>query len=247
VTAAQFREFFMVVDGWDIQRCVKEKYRTGIKRYLEWIIMPLMAEDKAPARNYDMIFKDRYYQFKEGGHPREEEPFTKQDVLDCLNFFRNRNERDYIMFTLDAYTGMRVGGLVSIRIQDIDFVERRIQTREKRTKATAGNNSYVIPLKFVNTLKAYVMQIRALFPQQELLFPIDVRTVNKQLKLWRASAHPHLFRDALNTRWQELNLDKDMREILLNQKPTSVNAKAYLKKYRSWPAHRLLYDNAFPY
>ena len=59
--------------------------------------------------------------------------------------------------------------------------------------------------------------------------------------------HPHAFRDAINTRWQEMGMEEALRAILLNQQPSGINCKHYLKKYRSWTERVALYDQYFPY
>lgn len=248
VTPLQFREYFQYVnDHVQGQLSVKNKYRTTVKQFIYWIIRPLIAVGDTIKYNYEVVFEPAFLPMRDTGSRRNEEPFSKADVTDCLNFFRTRNEQYYLIFALLAYTGMRVGGVVNIEIDKIDFENRFIWTQEKQTKATTGSNMYPIPLSFVNTLKGYVMQYQQLSPKENFLFPLATGVIRKQLRKWRNEAHPHLFRDALNSRWMEQGLDEGVRALLLNQKPKSVNADHYLKILRSWKARLEFYDKYFPY
>jgi integrase len=248
VTPIQLREYFQWVDtSVHALLDVKSKYKTSLKQYIYWIITPQLAAGEQIKYNYEVIFKDSFYTMKNTGTHRSEEPLTKQDVLDCINFFRERNERDYIMVCLLAYTGMRVGGLMNLELRNINFDLRCLLTQEKRTRAHNGINKYAIPPFFVRILKAYVTQLQALYPTQTHLIPICSRVIRKQLKKWRSSIHPHLFRDAINSRWSEAGMDIGFRSILLNQKPPNVNTDNYQKFLRSWNARIEIYDKFFPY
>lgn len=248
VTPVQFREYFQFLDG-QVQGLLitKRRYRGTLKEFIYWILRPRLAAGEIIPYNYEIIFDRQYYTLNDTGTHRKEDPFSKKDVLECLSFFRERNERDYMMFATLAYTGMRVGGLVNIVRDEIDFEKRRIITQEKHTKAGTGLNEYPIPVGFVRMLKGYCLQHKASFPNEERLFPITTKSVQKQIKLWRKSAHPHLFRDAINTRWSEAGLDEGLRAILLNQQPEGVNAQHYLKTYRGWASRLELFDKFFPY
>ena len=50
--------------------------------------------------------------------------------------------------------------------------------------------------------------------------------------IFSLDVNPHLFRDAINTNWVENSLlDEGIRAILLNQKPSGINAGHFLKWY----------------
>ena len=74
-----------------------------------------------------------------------------------------------------------------------------------------------------------------------------------QLRHWKIRhVNPHLFRDALNSRWVEKGLlDVGIRSILLNQTPSGINSAHYLKKYtqndKSGQKRLEPYDKYFPY
>lgn len=242
-----FRTYFQHVESQNVGKATKSKRTVAIKDFIYFLILPKLAANEKVDYNYELIFSSKFFTFSQAGEKRAEEPFTKDDVSDCLAFFRPRNERDYMMFSLLAYTGMRVGGLCNIQIKNVNIQERTIKTQEKKTKVRSGFNTYFIPMSFVNTLEAYLLMRKKLYPNQQFLFPILPKTVRKQIKRWRDTAHPHLFRDALNTRWEEMKLEESIRAILLNQKPSGVNSAHYLKKYRSISARKDVYDRNFPY
>jgi len=244
----QFREYLQFVEQ-TVHAGItpKTKYRTALYQYIKWIIGPKLAAREQIQYNYDVIFDPNYITFTDTGTHYDDIPLTKTDIVNCLAFFRARNERDYLLFSILAYTGMRAGGVCNIRIDNVNFDTRSIKTQEKRTSHSTGMNTYAIPKTFMNTLKAFILQQTQIFPTEPRLFPITPKAVRIQIKRWRKDAHPHLFRDALNTIWMDMGLDQAIRSMLLNQVPTGVNAQNYLKKYRSWPARLELYDRFFPF
>lgn len=248
VNPVQFREYFQFIEqNIDAGESTKRKYRISLQKFIKWIIKPILAANQNVKFNYDIIFDNEYVEFTDTGFHYDEEPLTAKDVAESLNYFHNRSERDYIMFCLCAFTGMRVSGIVNITFDHINFEERRIETQEKRTKRSTGKNSYPIPKPFLNVFKAYVFQQQQIFPGELRLFPITTKTIREQVKFWRKKMHPHLYRDALNTIWQEMGLDQALRSLLINQKPSGINALHYLKKYRSWKAKLEIYDQYFPF
>jgi integrase len=138
--------------------------------------------------------------------------------------------RDYIMISLLAYSGCRVGGICALKIKDIDINNRIFQTQEKPTSGSTGWNMYFFPHKFKLHLESYLVQIEYENPDQDRLFPIQTKTVRKVLSGHQVrQINPHLFRDAINTHWVDRGLlDAGIRAILLNQKPSGINATPYL-------------------
>lgn len=243
-----FRDYFQYIEkSVDAQFSIKSKYRSVLKQFILWIMVPKLARGEKSRFDYSIVFAPNYVELTDSGFTRTVEPLSKNDILDCINFFRTRNERDYIVVCLLAYTGMRIGGLVNIEIKNIDFTTRCINTKEKRTKANTGDNRYAFPKFFAESLKAYVFQYQLMRPNEIYLFPVTTKNLRQQLKKWRKEIHPHLFRDALNSRWADLGMDEGLRSIILNQKPTGVNAQHYLKELKSWNKRLEYYDRFFPY
>jgi integrase len=116
VNPLQFRAYFEHIDQRPVRKNVKNKWRTNLKAFIFWIISPELAQGNLPKINYEMIFSNKYYSFRESSGPREEDPLTREDVLECLHFYQGRNFRDFVLFSLLAYTGMRIGGLISLQI-----------------------------------------------------------------------------------------------------------------------------------
>jgi integrase len=243
-----FRRYFEHLDRQPMRQMVKSKLRQNLKAFLFWILSPDLVSGILPKYNYEMIFSNKYYRFRESGHVYPEDPLTREDVLDCLQFFQARNFRDGVMFKLLAYTGMRIGGLIALKIADIDLVNRKLTTQEKPTQVHNGLNEYCIAQALVADLQAYLLEVQMKNPSQIHLFPVSPNSVRRQLGKWkRKKTHPHAFRDALNTRWAELGLEMALRDILMNHEASSINSKHYLKKYRSWDEKLALYDQYFPY
>jgi integrase len=251
VDPLMFRAFFTHLENQSLQKVGKNKYRQNLKAYIYWIISPDLALGIIPKINYELVFSQKFHKFTQTTPAKDDIVLSREDIFNCLKFFQGRNFRDYIMFSLLAFTGMRVGGLVSILIDDIDLHERRLKSQEKPTEDNLGLNEYFFPKSFIWDLEAYIMEIKAKYPNQTQLFPITEKAVRIQLRNWNNLAHPHLFRDAINTRRFEMGLmDDALRGILLNQSPNgkSINSRHYLKKYlKSWEARRELYDQYFPY
>ncbi|HOO12111.1 MAG TPA: site-specific integrase [Bacillota bacterium] len=58
-------------------------------------------------------------------------------VQDIANYFRKQNERNYIMFLLGIYTGLRITDILNLRVRDVKnrntIVIREKKTRKQRT------------------------------------------------------------------------------------------------------------------
>ena len=143
--------------------------------------------------------------------------------------------------------------ICALKIDYFDLKNRTFQTQEKPTQSSTGWNRYFFPRKFKIHLESYLVQLQYECPDQEYLFSIQTKSVRKILSDYpKRHVNPHLFRDAINSHWVENGLlDTEIRSILLNQRPTGVNAQRYLKKYmqndKSGKERLKLYDKYFPY
>lgn len=167
--------------------------------------------------------------------------------------------RDYVLVSLLAYSGCRVGGLCTLKVEDIEFENCTFQTQEKAVGGSTGWNRYYFPQKFKLHLESYLLEYDLLKPtgkediKDNRLFPIETKSVRELLyKYPKRHVNPHLFRDAINTHWVEIGLlDAGIRAILLNQKPSGINAGHYLKTYtqndKSGKKRWEMYDRYFPY
>lgn len=56
-------------------------------------------------------------------------------VRDLVNYFKERNERDYIMFLLGIYGGRRISDILGLRVKDVKDKDR-MTIKEKKTGKT---------------------------------------------------------------------------------------------------------------
>lgn len=62
------------------------------------------------------------------------EPIRDPEKVEAMaNYFKNSNERDYIMFLIGIYTGRRISDLVRIKVSDVKN-RSTINIREMKTK-----------------------------------------------------------------------------------------------------------------
>jgi integrase len=248
VTPQQFRAYFEYLDHRALQKDIKTKTRQNLKAFIFWIISPDLIRGKLPKYRDELIFMNNFYRFRESGTTHETVLLSKEDILECIRFFQDRNFRVYLMVKILAYTGMRIGGMINIRIDQIDLEQRKITTQEKPTTTHNGINEYCIALPLMADLQSYLLEVQLKNPGQEFLFPMSTTSVRNRIHKWKKKqVHPHAFRDALNTRWAELGLEMALRDVLMNHEASAINSKHYLKKYRNWEEKLTLYDQYFPY
>lgn len=209
--------------------------------------------------NYDYIFSDEFVTFTDTSGAIERDALSIREVLEILVFYKTRGLRDYVLVGLLAYSGCRVGGLCTLKVEDIDFENYTFQTQEKVVGGSTKWNRYFFPPKFKLHLESYLLEYDLLShsnvegDKDTHLFPIETKSVRELLyKYPKRHVNPHLFRDAINTHWVEIGLlDAGIRVILLNQKPSGINAGHYLKTYtqndKSGKKRVEMYEKYFPY
>ena len=69
---------------------------------------------------------------------------TGAEVRALLKAARERNERDYAAIRLLAASGIRIGGLERLRVQDVDLAQRMVLVREKGRGGS--NKSRMVPM-----------------------------------------------------------------------------------------------------
>jgi len=251
VSVTQYQEYFRFIDHKKICRVSKIKYRQNLALYYKTILLPQQRTDQAKfefLNNYRIIFSNDIYRFRESGKRRDVILLSKEDVIDIVRFFRSRDFKEYLMAAILAYTGMRVGGLVSIQRRNVDLTNRRIFVYEKPTDDSSGENSYCIPKKLVKDLECYLLEMTTRYPKEQRLFAISTNKVRKHLSYYKKkSISPKLFRNAINSHRAKMGLDESLRCILLNHSVKNINSKHYLKDYLDWQNRLELYDKFFPY
>ena len=61
----------------------------------------------------------------------KEVALTKEEVMDVLFRIRLYNEQDYLIALLMAGSGLRIGDVLNIKIENIDFLKRKVRTKTK--------------------------------------------------------------------------------------------------------------------
>ncbi len=104
------------------------------------------------------------------------------------------NFRDKVLIELLYETGMRVGELSKLKIEDIDFESAFIHIAGQNTKTRVGRTVYV-PEEILNNIKAYLKFIRK---KSGSLFHISVRRIEQLLEKYSqkagVKARPHTLR-----------------------------------------------------
>ncbi|UYP43909.1 hypothetical protein NEF87_000194 [Candidatus Lokiarchaeum ossiferum] len=253
ITPDQFKTFFKHLESRILRDKVKIKYRMNLSAFIKYLLGESRAYKKQVDYDYSYIFSNDFFKFTDTAGKVERDALSFQDIFEIEDFYQNRSMRDYVLVSMLAYSGCRVGGLCAIKIKNIDMKNRTFQTQEKPTEGSTGWNRYFFPRKFKVHLESYLVQLQFENPDQEFLFPIETKTVRKILSDYpKRHVNPHLFRDAINSHWVENGLlDTGIRSILLNQTPSGVNAQRYLKRYtqndKSGKERLKLYDQFFPY
>lgn len=102
--------------------------------------------------------------------------------------------RDKVLIELLYDTGMRVGELSKLKIEDIDFESAFIRIAGQNTKTRIGRTVY-IPEETLNNVKAYLKLIKK---KSGSLFHLSVRRIEQLLKKYSkkagVKARPHTLR-----------------------------------------------------
>lgn len=104
------------------------------------------------------------------------------------------NYRDKLIVKLLYSTGMRVGELAKLKVEDIDFQERFIHIPAENTKTNTAR-TVIVPKEVLSDVSAYlkIVQIRA-----GRLFNLTVRRlqqlIKKYAKIANLEASPHTLR-----------------------------------------------------
>lgn len=104
------------------------------------------------------------------------------------------NYRDKLLVELLYASGMRVGELSKLKIEEIDFESEFIHIPWQNAKTRIGRTVYV-PEEILNNIKAYLKLIKK---KSGSLFPLSVRRIEQLLEKYSqkagVKAHPHTLR-----------------------------------------------------
>lgn len=180
---------------------------------------------------------------------------SKEEVKQILDFFKERNIKEWIIFKLFAHTGMRKGELINLRIDEIKIEDRHIhlymgKTMEKHYIIPNDDHFLLILRIYLNKRKTYEVDNDFLFlsnqkrPYSERRFNMLLRNARDQLGI-KKRITCHTFRRSLNDFRKEMNCSLEDREQLLGHKTNNVNISGYTKQ--DIIRHRKLYDKFNPY
>ncbi len=104
------------------------------------------------------------------------------------------NYRDKLLIELLYVSGMRVGELSKLKIEDIDFESAFIHIPGQNTKTRVGRSVYV-PEEILNNIKAYLKFVKK---KSGSLFHLSVRRIEQLLEKYSrkagVKARPHTLR-----------------------------------------------------
>jgi len=177
---------------------------------------------------------------------------TKDEVKKILDFNFRYNYKYYVLLRLLAETGMRIGELLKIDMDDVNIEKRYVETVGK-----TGRKIYYFTKGLAKHLDLYLRERQLKNADCRALF-IAIqkrryarRSINghikrclKELDL-KKRISSHTFRRTLNTLRKRMGCPKEDRKILLCHKVGDVNYQCYVRlNYNDYIA---LYDKWNPY
>ena len=167
---------------------------------------------------------------------KRKERLTDEEIVNCREHLDENRER--ALFELMMSTGMRVGEIAAMRIEDIDFQKRKIHISDGKTESAIRD---VYPsIEARNTLKRYIMNRTSGYvfrPSRDILdddIEISTGTIEKWAKEIgeRAGCHcattVHVYRKTFASCEYRRTGDVKYVSILLGHSSTAVTEKYYL-------------------
>jgi len=148
----QFLEFIKK-DPLDIDQDDIEKFREYMAVEKKYSKQTIYISMKALQSFFKFLKKEEFYRLQAPKRSRKLPVYlNEKEMSEILKAARN-NMRDYTLILTLAYTGLRVGELSSLRIEDVDFFENFIHVRsgkgdKDRLVAVAGD--------VIGTIKEYL-------------------------------------------------------------------------------------------
>jgi len=111
------------------------------------------------------------------GKKRPAKPIKdKEKVLDFQDYFRSKNQRDYILFTLGISTGYRAGDLVALKVRDTkkaldDGYFEILEGKKKNSKNIRKENMKPRIVKVINNLEVLLRKYIKGKKDYEYIFP----------------------------------------------------------------------------
>jgi len=183
-----FREFIRIIDGGGC----KQLHKVSIKDIESFLSQKKLEASEWTARKYFISLSSAFERarlwnylevnpFRKVEKPKTPELiplyFTKQDFRLLLTAIVENDLRELVIIA--AYTGLRLGELLTLEWSDVDFKRRVLQVRNKETFTTKSGRNRVIPMAEVvyNTL---MQRKERLTSEHSLVF-------NNNSKQWSAA------------------------------------------------------------
>lgn len=62
------------------------------------------------------------------------EPIEDKDLIkECMEYLKATNERNFVMFTIGIYTGLRISDILQLKVRDV-YCKNRISIKQKKTR-----------------------------------------------------------------------------------------------------------------
>lgn len=245
IKASEFKQLFLEIDKLQMFDNAKRRYVYALKNYADWLCSDLIANNEKVPLNYDFIFSNRFYKFRDAGVPKDTHYIELSDIMEIINWAKSTQPPlVYHAVLILATAGCRIDGVITLTRDNVDFENRKFTMLEKSRDRGSKIKQYVINQQIIPELKQYI----AYLPEsQQRLFPISQQKLNKRLKRWKPWLHAQIFRDGFNSVLEENGVEESIRDILQNRTPKSINAKHYLHKYDDWEKRVKKYDSIDPF
>lgn len=222
----------------------KKKYILYLKIMVDCALQKLAAEGNYQIVAYWQYVLSNNIHFSENGTKREVIMVSPEEIKDFLRKLKEIDVENYILFSILAYSGCRIAGLINLTFNNIHFDRGVFFTQEKATKTSSGMNKYFLPLAFCKELQNYC--IRNQISGVDHICPVSDKQIRVRLRKIKPNWFPHLFRHTFRTQLHLRGCPNTEAEFLLNHAVSNVQ-QVYLQQLKDENHLRSIYDRYFPY
>lgn len=250
-----------VIDKKDIKKSTKNTKRYMLKAFFNYIVRILLSYK---IEYHNPVPSKKLYRFStnlddiEYVEDIELNILTIDQIKKILNYCKNKlSLRDFILVGLAVCTGMRISEDRTVLRKDINLKEYNLQTgfilgARKTTLHTGKGLLFFFPPSFAKYVQEY---IESCDKCDKWLFPgycgnhLSRSATQDMVSTIRKGVDFHFtwhdFRRTLITELSKMGCSLEIRELLLNHAPSSVESKSYLKL--SIKEKQSYYLQYFPY
>ncbi|RME70565.1 MAG: hypothetical protein D6784_16520 [Chloroflexi bacterium] len=223
ITIANLRRWLVVIKNSGLSVYTVHRDVRQVKRFFRWLVEEGYLEE-SPAQRLNLPRL-----------PRGEPPkaISESDLEKMLHCAKSGSVRDYAILRFLAETGCRVGGLVSLRLADLDLNQQRALVREKGQKTR-----YVyFGVATVQAIEAWLNERpdggvdRVFMGKRGPLTPSGVYRILERLacKAGVKRFNPHSFRHALARRLLQNGADLGTVSEILGHSNYETTHKFYAR------------------